>query len=260
MRIITPKIMINYFKGLTLRGFHPQYWGARDYEDYWKKRLMTEKEDPALFHMNRRDQKVIDYIQPKSTVLDLGGGHGRLLYFLKKHKKVKGLTVDISKVATKHAKQKLGLDTEQADLEGYIPHKQYDYITMMGVLEHFPHPEKAMENVKGKFKKGLLIMQDNEAVWWLRIQCLLGNMPINNDFTHLHSWSKDDFIQWSKKLGYEVVDTISTYGIPILENIWPSMFSDQIIYVLKEWENSPRVLKLAGPIFKATEERFTMRG
>jgi len=99
-------------------------------------------------------KKITAFLKPSSKVgLDLGCGSGWLTAALAK-KGFKMTAVDISDAALDSArflfkKEKLKIPLLKASaLKLPLPDKSFDFINLCEVLEHIPHPEKAIEEIR----------------------------------------------------------------------------------------------------------------
>jgi methionine biosynthesis protein MetW len=180
------------------------------------------------------------YLDKGNTLLDIGCGNGVFISHFKK----KGLVVegiDISDTAVNICKEK-GLNARKINLldSGYELEKKYDYIVALCILEHVRDPEIIMRKIKGHFKKKLFIAVPNIGFLPYRIRLLFGKFPVTSIFFHIREhirfWTVHDFKYWSNQLGFEIVKYISNEN-NVLSNALPSLFSANIIYVLKEKTN-----------------------
>lgn len=138
----------------------------------------------------------------KSNILELGGGYGFFLYFLKEEGFNNCLGIDISKESIDVAKQN-GIDNiDYAELQDFLigKSKMYDVIVAIDVLEHFEKNEvflllqRIYESLKGG---GILLLQVPN-----------GNYPFGliyqyGDFTHETIFSPNSMRQILSVVGFK---------------------------------------------------------
>ena len=199
-----------------------------DYDDYW-----TNKKEIGGLTQERQD--ILSKIESCSTVMDVGCGNGRALQYLK-HAKAKG--IDFSKAAVEKARAN-GFDAEVADIMEY-KYRAYDYIVVFDVLEHIQNPELLLNNLKGKFRKSLIISVPNICFWSFRLRMLLGYSPTQvpiADYSHwghhIRFWSLKDLEYWLKELGYKIKEIYPQGTNDFLKKTFPNLFATDFLMVLK---------------------------
>jgi len=203
-----------------------------DYNRYWDKRPKESFAGPL-----RRAVLLDEEITAGTTLCDVGCGKGEFLkYFCDKGVHVEG--VEVSDAAIEVCRQD-GLSVHKANLfdsDTPVP-GDYDYITAMCLLEHLQDPEVLMRKVKGHFKKNFIVAVPNVGYLPHRIRLLCGRFPVVNIFHHVREhirfWTVSDFMFWAGNLGYQV-EKIIPFTKGRLSRWHPSLFSSNIIYLLKE--------------------------
>jgi len=208
----------------------PARLGAMNYDEYWKAK------GDMLF--TGRCPVFAGLIARGSSVLDIGCGEGTTLKFLEKELAVKGSGLDISSEAVAMAVKK-GISASRADVssEDFRVREVYDYIIISEVLEHLPDPEALMEKVKGKFRKGLILSIPNTGHYIHRLRLLFGHFPVQWAYhpgEHLRFWTLADFKGWLKERGFEIVAMKTHSGFLLLYKVWPGLFADSFIFMVKE--------------------------
>lgn len=240
----------NIFKRLHSVLFRPMPLDDfKSYDEYWAKRGFHE---PS----RHRAEIISEYIDKGSTILDIGCGDGTVLDYLSKNSSPKDLVgVDISKKAVEHT-QKRGynayqMDASSDDFEKFLENQSFDYIIITEVLEHIQNPEDVIQACKGHVNKNLFVSIPNTGFFIHRLRLLFGRAPLVviqvHVKEHIRFWTHTDFLYWCGYLGfsvknYRVSASFCPFGID-LGKVWPSLFGEQIIYVLKQSDgtetNSP---------------------
>ena len=108
------------------------------------------------------------------------------------------------------------------------------------MLEHIPKPEDVMGKVKDKFKKMLIVSIPNTGHYIHRLRLLFGHFPVQwvwHPGEHLRFWTMKDFKKWADELGFKVVGIRIHTGFPFLLKFIPSLFTDSMVFLLKNKEN-----------------------
>jgi len=116
--------------------------------------------DPAsIFHPDRLDyDRIIDLIPPGSSVLDLGCGHGELLYRLKQRgfEKLTGVELDEDAIVSC---SRLGLDVLHLDLNQHLDpflDGSYDYVVLSRTLQAVLDVEGLLTEIIRIGRRGIL--------------------------------------------------------------------------------------------------------
>lgn len=213
-----------------------------NYNQYWIDRGFDDADIPAI----NRAKKISKFIEPNSTILDIGCGNGAVIDYLSKNKNPKKIIgIDISKEAVEYVK-KNGHEAYEIDIStdvfaNFIKDKEFDYIIITEVLEHIQNPEILITTIKKHFTKSVFVSIPNSGFFIHRIRILFGKFPViaivQHIKEHIRFWTMKDFIFWSNYHGYEVDNIMVTAGLNIkplkfLENLLPSLFASQVIYKL----------------------------
>lgn len=108
-------------------------------QGHWNTKWLGEGKDtwrqyPLLFG------KVIEEIEPRSKLIDLGCGNGVFLGRLQKEREgMELMGLDISSIAIQQLKEFHGIDgivSRLPEIPYPIPPNHFDYVTMLDVLEH----------------------------------------------------------------------------------------------------------------------------
>ncbi|MBC8473972.1 MAG: class I SAM-dependent methyltransferase [Candidatus Omnitrophica bacterium] len=182
------------------------------YEKYFKK--MREK------NYKRCIKTLRTYFPDKGKILDIGCATG---WFLKDMQS-EGWNIcgiEPSKTMIKYAKDKLGLDIINTDLENLnLPESCFDVVTMWDVLEHIPRPDIQLSKTKKMLKKnGVLIIKVPDiggiipqiAILLYKITLGTFRLPVRilfntyEEYPHLFYFSKTTLFALIKKAGFEII-------------------------------------------------------
>lgn len=184
------------YEGLTERDLRFKELVA-NYEEYHKKKTHIS----GLSQV--RANLISQWIQPGSSILDVGCGQGFIMEFLSKTKNCKVYGIDTSEKAIEAIRLK-GFQgvVRDVDREGLkIPEGQkYDYILFVEVLEHLKYPHRVLIEACKHAKKGVIVTLPNTGYIYWRLQLLRGYFP-RQSFTHLHFWTINDFYIFLRQLG-----------------------------------------------------------
>lgn len=170
-------------------------------------------EDYEKYHANISTGKILrfdlikDWIEPNSTILDVGVGDGLMSELCMKNKNSIISGIDISNTACKKAQER-GIPVTVKDINNGLDLKSdefYDYILLIEVIEHTIYPQKILIEALSHSKKGVIVTIPNSGYIKWRIQMLRGYSP-RQSFSHLHFWSIKDFELFCKKLDIQILD------------------------------------------------------
>jgi len=151
---------------------------------------------------------ILDWVEPLSSVLDLGCGSGDLLDLLIKEKNVRGHGIEISVEEVYQCVAK-GLNTLHGDIEkGLADYKDssFDYVILNQSLQQILHVDRVLQDALRVGKK-VIVGFPNFAYYRSRLQILFsGKTPVNAalpyqwyETPNLHFLSILDFIDYSRK-------------------------------------------------------------
>ncbi len=152
-------------------------------------------------------------------LLDLGAGKGTFLMDVK-HNFKSSLGVDFSALnLPKKIRTKIKFISESPEIFINRDLKKFDVITLNNVLEHVPNPILFMKTFKKNIKKGAYVFvcipndfsklqkETNKRVkkknYWI------------HSLEHLSYFNKDNFKNFTKKLGFNLLDAISDFPIEL---------------------------------------------
>ena len=217
----TPKELENYYSNLYFKT-NPRYS---------KKNLKIFEEKYFEYQTKIRLEFLRVYKKNNSSsLLDLGAGTGRFLYYSKNYIK-KGIGVDFSKKQLKYKLPKKLTFLSKNPLDFIISENlDYDFITLNNIVEHSDKINELFNALKKKTRPNTLIL-----------------ICIPNDFSdmqiffkkegfvkkkywlaypdHLTYFNSKNFISFVKKFKFKLVDAISDFPIETL------LFDDNFNYI-----------------------------
>lgn len=169
-----------------------------DYEEY--------HESGAVGACPLRVKLISNWIEPDSTVLDVGCGEGINAGEIAKLKKVQVYGIDVSaKAMSKFVSKGFQGEVKDIDNEGLDLKSTYDYILFVEVLEHLKWPHRVLIEACEHARRGVIVTLPNSGYLRWRLQMLRGYCP-RQSFTHLHFWSINDFSFFLRALGLQALD------------------------------------------------------
>ncbi len=193
--------------------------------------------------LERKDLRVIfDIIKPKSRVLDLGCGDGKLLNELILNKNIKGLGIEVSLPKIKSC-LKSGVSVIQEDLnEGLkdFQENSFDYVILSQTLEYITNPLFLIKEML-RVGKNCIISFENLAYWKNRLTFLLrGTLKrskINENLFYgkkIQIFTVAKFFQFCEyykiQVSHQIYLPTQRFG---LTHAFPNLFSKIAIFILK---------------------------
>ena len=155
--------------------------------------------------------KLFQFIEPNSTVLDIGCSSGNLGKALKKAKSIKVVGLDIEESDVLLAKKNLDeahlLNIETDDISHL---GMFDIVVFADVIEHLLNPIHALEKVKSVLKPGgkIVFSIPNMANVTIRLELLKGKFAYKDfgllDRTHLHFYDKQEVERVFTEAGFAI--------------------------------------------------------
>jgi methionine biosynthesis protein MetW len=213
--------------------------GDSFYDAYWRKRIELEPE--VVTTAPARARIVAEFVQPGTTVLDLGCGEGSFLHCLAQEvPEISTRGGDVSEPALKRARAR-GIDAfflDLADPAAEIP-GSYDVVTALEVIEHLPDAESAVLKAAASARRYLIVSVPNLGFVESRLRLAMGRGPLTNVVhhvrEHLRQWTVRDFREWAAYLGLRIVAERPTRPVAFLDlgRRWPALFSSGMLYVME---------------------------
>ncbi len=159
---------------------------------------------------------IANWIQPDSSLLDLGCGDGDFLEYIRAQKNVQTYGVEISDLSVLACVEK-GLDVIQQDLEAGLAlfeNQSFDMVVLSQTLQTIHETESILNEIV-RVGKECVISFPNFAHWSHRIDILLGRMPVSKSLPfdwyntpNVRVLTIADFEALASKIGIKILDRV----------------------------------------------------
>jgi len=159
---------------------------------------------------------IANWVQPNSSLLDLGCGDGDFLEFIRAQKNVRTYGVEISDLSVLACVEK-GLDVIQQDLESGLAlfeNQSFDMVVLSQTLQTIHETESILNEIV-RVGKECVISFPNFAHWSHRIDILLGRMPVSKSLPfdwyntpNVRVLTIADFEALASKIGLKILDRV----------------------------------------------------
>lgn len=203
-----------------------------EYDVYWQSRdtsaeLNSFQKKRAGFLIRETDRN--------DSIIDIGSGDGRILSYLKeKGHQGEVIGVDSSDYILEKAKSR-GLAVIKKDIRDIKQLSDlgiYDIAVLFEVLEHIADSEDLLVWAYSSSRKAVIFSVPNSGFIVHRLRLIFGRFPLQwraHPSEHLRFWTLQDMKWWLKAQNYKKFRLHSYEGVPILNRIWPSLFSQGIL-------------------------------
>jgi methionine biosynthesis protein MetW len=159
---------------------------------------------------------IANWVQPNSSLLDLGCGDGDFLEFIRAQKNVQTYGVEISDLSVLACVEK-GLDVIQQDLEAGLAlfeNQSFDMVVLSQTLQTIHETESILNEIV-RVGKECVVSFPNFAHWSHRIDILLGRMPVSKSLPfdwyntpNVRVLTIADFEALASKIGLKILDRV----------------------------------------------------
>jgi methionine biosynthesis protein MetW len=183
---------------------------------------------------------IAKWIQPNSTLLDLGCGDGDFLEFVHRQKNVQSYGVEISDLSVLACVEK-GLNVIQQDLESGLAlfeDHSFDTVVLSQTLQTIHETESILREIV-RVGRECVISFPNFAHWSHRIDILLGRMPVSKSLPY--DWFNTpnvrvltiaDFEALASKIGIQIIDCVVLHEGKVV-NFATNLLGSLAIYRVK---------------------------
>lgn len=159
-------------------------------------------------------ERIAQWVDPESSVLDLGCSNGGLLMHLEKARRARGYGIDID---DEHVVECLssGVWVEQFDIDhglGMFSDNQFDYVILSQTLQGVKDPVGLLDEMMRVGSKAIVSFP-NFGHWPLRKQLLFGRMPVSKFLPY--QWHDTPNIRFCTILDFEIL--CKSRGIRVLK-------------------------------------------
>lgn len=194
----------------------------------------------------RFDLRVVAaWIEPKTRVLDLGCGDGKLLCHLQETKAVSGLGIehDEDEVVTAIGQ---GLSVIHGDmnveLSGF-PDKAFDYVVVSQTLQQAYEPTELIQQMLRVGRLGIVSFP-NFCCWRIRLQMAFsGHVPVTTELPYqwyntpnIRVLSLDDFWRYSRAVPFVIKRALAVNPAPGGDlrkvRFWPNLLAAYGIFMI----------------------------
>jgi methionine biosynthesis protein MetW len=212
-----------------------------DYDAYWRDKRKGDLNQLSDFQRHRAEV-VCGLIDDGATVLDVGCGNGAILNYLRDRKGIRGIGVDVSRLALDHVRNQ-GFEVVYADFSNQAVVESLpgtDYVLALEVIEHLSNAEAIVAALVQKANKTLILSIPNSGYFMHRLRLLLGRFPVQwrlHPGEHLRFWTLPDARWWVKAMGLHLLEFVPYEGVPVLNRLFPSWFAAGLVMSVRSDSN-----------------------
>jgi methionine biosynthesis protein MetW len=205
-------------------------------------KAMADGERDGEVPMRLEHRIILDWVDPESTVLELGCGDGTLLALLVNEKRVRAQGIEIDANAVRECVEK-GLSVFQEDIESGLseyPDKSFDYLILDQSLQQVKRPDSILKEAM-RVGRRLIVGFPNFAYYTVRLQILFGGkVPVTPALPHewydtpnLHFMSISNFIEYCRKRNFKIEDSVFVRKNK-KASVFPNLFAELGVFLISQ--------------------------
>ena len=187
-------------------------------------------------------QRVVQWVEPGSRVLDLGCGDGALLATLREARQVRGygLEIDVDNIVRCVA---AGVNVIHADLDDGLAAFEtdsFDTVILLQTLQAVRFPARLLREMLRVGREGVVTFP-NFGFWRARVQlAMAGRMPVTEglpapwfETENIHLCTITDFEDLCAAARIRVVERVvldTHHREGLLARAWPALFGELAVY------------------------------
>lgn len=194
------------------------------------------------------DEIIREHIEPKSRVIDLGCGDGRLLSMLRDEHgcMVQGVELDRKGVVATITR---GVPVIHSDLDEGLPEfpeDSFDFAVLSSTLQQVLHPQKVLREMLRVARRALVVVP-NFGHWRVRLQVVLhGRAPVTSELPYewyntpnLHFLSMHDFRDMLETMNVRILKELPIIGGRAVNRAWAAnLRAASALYVIERGTHS----------------------
>ncbi|MDD5565656.1 MAG: methionine biosynthesis protein MetW [Candidatus Omnitrophica bacterium] len=185
---------------------------------------------------------ILEWVKPKSSVLDLGCGNGELLYILIKEKNVRGQGIEIDDQSIYNCVAK-GLNVFHGDIDSGLAEysdKSFDYVILNQSLQQVKHLNSVLLDSLRVGKK-VIVGFPNFASYSARFQLFFrGKVPVTaslpyawHETPNLHFFSIVDFLGYCRTAQVKAEKRAYLHTEKQVR-LWPNLFAQTALFLISK--------------------------
>jgi len=196
----------------------------------------------------RADLELIcSWIAPKSRVLDLGCGDGKLLAWLTKYREVQGFGLEIDAIfIAKCLERRVNVIEQNLDLGLHnFADNSFDVVIMTQSLQALKTPHLVLDEML-RIGKTCIITFPNFGHWKCRAYLAgFGKMPVSKfmpyewyDTPNIHFCTFSDFENLCKNRNYQVLERLAlnqNHQNSLICKLWPNLLGEVGVYKVTKY-------------------------
>ncbi len=208
-------------------------------ETIYSEHHQSRRGDFFLVNGDVRGEYLRTHVGTGKTVLDIGCRDGALTSYYAAGNTVTG--IDIDSAALARAKEKLGIETVHADLNGQWPvHGPFDAVVACEIIEHLYYPDQVLKKISALLRPGgqLLGSIPHAFSFQSRARLVLGKKQGTalQDPTHINHFWGPEFKKLVEEAGFSDVsmEGIFSRKFKWTSGLFPNAFAHSYVFSAKK--------------------------